>query len=744
MKINKIAVIGSGVMGAGIAAHIANAGFEVLLLDIVSKNSDDRNEFTKAAITKLLVSKPPAFVDSSFATRIIPGNLEDDLEKLKDIDWIIEVIVEKLSIKQELYKKIDLVRKKKSIISSNTSTLPLKNLVQGMSAKFHEDFMITHFFNPPRYMKLLEFVSSKETNKDKIKIMREFLSFSLGKTVVICKDTPGFIANRIGCFWLEVALSEALKTNLSVDNIDKVMGEPLFIPRTAVFGLWDLIGIDLMPLIASSMLNVLSKKDDFPKIYKKHDLIEKMINEGYTGRKGKGGFYKITKNPNGSKQQEVIDLKTGEYKKLIEKDLDIFKLSFKDLMLNDSELGKYVRIVMLQVLSYAAKLVPEISNDIVSIDIAIKAGYSWKKGPFELIDMIGANNFAKMLVTEKMEVPNIIKKIGKNKFYLEDKFFTKNDSYKIIKKEKELLQLSDYSNKEIISNKDAVLYDFGNKIACFNIRTKMNILSKEVFELLSNSIDLLTKRGFKALVIGNDSKNFSVGGNLESMLSFITKKDFLGLENYIKLGQETIYKLKYASFPTVSAHRGIAFGGGCELLLHSSYIISEIEASFGLVEARIGLIPAWGGVKETVLRSLNKSDEVICNAFKNILKGESFSAVQMDNQLFLSKNDLIMNSEAIIFDAKIKALSLSKSYKQKKSLSAEKIDFSRRKDFLCDYLSEIANLSVHEKKIGKKLIDIFAPKDKISEELLFELEREAFIELSKTNDTEIKIRGIIK
>ena len=295
MEIKKIAVIGSGVMGAGIAAHIANCGFEVLLLDIVPKDSPNRNILAANAITKLLTSNPPAFTIVENSQRIILGNIEDDINKLKDYDWIIEVVIEKLEIKQELYKKLEKIRKQNAIISSNTSTLPLKELIQGFSDSFKENFLITHFFNPPRYMKLLEFVESKYNNKRNIKIIRKFIEEKLGKAIVDCRDTPGFIANRIGCFWLECSLNEAIKAGIKIEEADAALSKPIGVPRTGAFGLWDLIGIDLMPLIAKGMLNLLSPKDDFHKIYKMHDLTTKMIKEGYIGRKGKGGFYKILK-----------------------------------------------------------------------------------------------------------------------------------------------------------------------------------------------------------------------------------------------------------------------------------------------------------------------------------------------------------------------------------------------------------------------------------------------------------------
>ena len=364
-SINKVAVIGSGVMGSSIAAHIANSGTQVVLLDIVPKEAGaDRSKLAKGAIERMLKADPAPFTHKNKATLITPGNLEDDIKLLQDVDWIIEVVLENLDVKRDLYKKIAQMRKPKCIVSSNTSTIPLKHLIEGLSDEFRKHFLITHFFNPPRYMRLLELVVGEETDKGAAHVIREFCDVKLGKGVVECNDTPGFIANRIGCFWMTAGVMEAMRLGVSVEDADLVMGKPVGIPKTGVFGLLDLIGIDLMPLIASELTKTLPSSDEFIKIYNQPELIKKMIADGYTGRKGKGGFYRLN-TEGGKKQKEVKDLKTGEYyaasKPKLES-VDGARDGLIKLVTHEDIGGRYARTVLVQTLAYAASLIPEIAG----------------------------------------------------------------------------------------------------------------------------------------------------------------------------------------------------------------------------------------------------------------------------------------------------------------------------------------------------------------------------------------------
>ncbi|HAT34728.1 MAG TPA: 3-hydroxyacyl-CoA dehydrogenase, partial [Rhodospirillaceae bacterium] len=376
-------------MGAGIAAQIVNGGVDVLLLDIVPEEGGDRSTIAKGAIEKLLKADPAPLMHRKFAKRITPGNIKDDLDQLAECDWIIEAVIENLEIKHSLYGIIAASRKPGAIVSSNTSTIPLNQLTEGMAESLAADFMITHFFNPPRYMRLLELVSGPLTRPEATKAMRDFVDRTLGKSVVDCNDTPGFIANRIGIFWLQCAVIEAMDRGLSIEEADAVIGRPAGIPRTGVFGLLDLIGLDLMPKVLASMSDSLGADDPFHGVYREPELIERLIADGYTGRKGKGGFYRLNRE-GGKRIKEAIDLGSGEYAQAKKPKLSSVEAAkkggLKALLDHSDRGGKYAWAVWSKTLSYAASLVPEIADDIAAVDEAMRLGYNWKFGPFEMID----------------------------------------------------------------------------------------------------------------------------------------------------------------------------------------------------------------------------------------------------------------------------------------------------------------------------------------------------------------------
>ncbi|MDA0261465.1 MAG: 3-hydroxyacyl-CoA dehydrogenase family protein, partial [Proteobacteria bacterium] len=409
--IEKAAVLGSGVMGGAIAAHIANAGIPVVLLDIAAEG-DDRDAIAKAAIARMLKTDPAPFMAADVAKLITTGNLDDNLDLLGDADWICEAVVEKLEIKHALYQRIDPVRKHGSIVSSNTSTIPLHKLIEGQSERFAADFLITHFFNPPRYMRLLEIVADGTTSSDARTRMSAFGDIRLGKDVVHCRDTPGFIANRIGIYWMTVAMREALELGLSVEEADSIVGRPMGIPKTGIFGLADLTGIDLSPQVMRSMAGLLASDDPFHAVYDEHGrlatLIQTMIAEGNTGRKGKGGFYRLDKE-DGKRVKQARDLDTGTYRTAGKSDLESAKSrNLRDLVSHPDRGGSYAWRVLAKTLSYAAGLVPEITDDIASIDRAMKSGYAWKNGPFEQIDQLGVKWFVDRLIAEDMLVPPLL------------------------------------------------------------------------------------------------------------------------------------------------------------------------------------------------------------------------------------------------------------------------------------------------------------------------------------------------
>ncbi|HYG90312.1 MAG TPA: 3-hydroxyacyl-CoA dehydrogenase NAD-binding domain-containing protein, partial [Azospirillum sp.] len=525
MDIKRAAVIGAGVMGSGIAAHIANAGIPVVLLDIVPKNAEDRTAVAKGALEKLKKADPAAFMHPKNARLVTPGNLEDDLHLLADCDWIVEAIIEDVALKADLYKRIDPVRKPGSVVSSNTSTIPLNMLTEGQSETFKADFLITHFFNPPRYMRLLELVTSEQTRADAAESIAAFCDRALGKGVVRCKDTPGFIANRIGVYWIQAAVNLAIELGITVEEADAIVGRPMGIPKTGVFGLMDLVGIDLMPHIAKSLLGTLPTNDPYRSVYREHAVIQNMIAEGYIGRKGKGGFYRLNKE-GGRKVKEAIDLQTGQFRPSEKPKLESLAAAGKDLRAlaeYPDKTGAYARKVLAHTLSYAASLVPEISNSIVAVDEAMRLGYNWKFGPFELIDTLGTSWFAELCRSEGIPVPALVAQADGRTFYRVEngklQYLTTGGIYDDVMRPEGVLLLSDVkraTGKPVWKNGSAALWDIGDGVLCFEFTSKMNALDDGTMAAYGKAMALIGdgKGQWKALVIHNGADNFSVGANL--------------------------------------------------------------------------------------------------------------------------------------------------------------------------------------------------------------------------------------
>ena len=692
MTIKKVAVIGSGVMGSGIAAQVANAGVPVILLDI--KPQDGSNLAAKA-IEKMMKADPAPFMHKDNAKLIATGNMEDDLKLLGDCDWIIEVVLEDLKVKHATYEKISKHRKKGSIVSSNTSTIPLQNLVEGQGKDFEKDFLITHFFNPPRYMRLLELVVGKDTRKDAIDTIAEFCDVQLGKGVVHCHDTPGFIANRLGVFWLTAGINEAIDRKITIETADAIMSKPVGIPKTGIFALIDMVGIDLMPKLADSLLSALPKDDEYRKIYKDYPFIHRMIAAGYTGRKGKGGFYRLDPNSK-SKDKQALTLAAdmfdeGMYRKADKPKLVSMELGKKGLravLECDDDGGKYAWAVLSKTLAYAASLVPEIADDVAAVDEAMRLGYNWKKGPFEMIDDLGPAWFAEKLAAAKIAVPALLKKVGSGTFYKIENgkrhyFGTDGKYYPVIRPEGVLL-LSDIklASKPLMKNASASVWDIGDGVLCFEKTSKMNTFDEQIFELLQKTIQTVGdgKGAHKALVIYNEGSAFSAGANLGLALFMINIAMWPQVEEFIATGQRVYRALKFAPFPVVSAPSGLALGGGCEILLHSDHVQAHAETYTGLVEVGVGLIPAWGGCKEMILRFRDRqkakhnqiwfspaNDPMTATraAFETIAVATVAKSAAEAKSIgyFRDSDGITMNRDRLLYDAKQKALTLAKNYK---------------------------------------------------------------------------------
>lgn len=678
MEIKKVAVIGAGVMGAGIAAHISNAGIPVVLLDIVPEGADNRSAIAEGAVAKMLKTQPAPFMHKKNARLITTGNIEDNLDLLADCDWIIEAVIERLDIKQNLYRKIDAVRASASVVSSNTSTIPLRDLVEGQSDALAADFMITHFFNPPRYMRLLEITAGEKTRPEVVDAIRNFCDRSLGKGVVDCKDTPGFIANRIGIYWIQVAILEAMEIGLTVEEADAVMGRPLGIPKTGVFGLSDLVGIDLMPHLMESMQRTLPGNDPFLEKSTIPELVSKMIADGYTGRKGKGGFYRLNR-AGGKKVKESIDLNTGEYRPTEKAQLSSLSASrqggLKALVAHSDQGGRYARRVLAQVLGYAARLIPEIADNILAVDDAMKLGYAWKYGPFELIDRIGASNFVKLMESEGLEVPPLMQLVADGSFYRvregQLQYLDTSGVYQDVVRPDGVLLLSDIKRRSepLAKNGSAALWDIGDGVVCLEYTSKMNAMDPDILALMRESIEIVSK-DYRALVLHNEGENYSVGANLGLLLFAANIGTWDQIEEMVEGGQQTYKALKYAPFPVVGAPSGMALGGGCETLLHCDAVQAHAETYVGLVEVGVGLVPGWGGCKEMLQRWMTNKRRpggpmpAIIKCFETISTATvAKSAAEAKDFLFFRPDDgITMNRDRLLADAKSRALGLAEGY----------------------------------------------------------------------------------
>jgi len=678
--IQSVAVIGSGVMGAGIAAHCANAGCKVLLLDI-AKEGDDRSTIARAAVEQMPKSNPEMLMHKRNTKLISSGNIEDDLDKLSEVDWVIEVIIENLDIKRSLYANMSEHIGPTTIVSSNTSTLPRAELVEGMSSEMASRFLITHFFNPPRYLPLLEIVTSSEVDDSVTDRLCNFADERLGKRVIMCNDTPGFVGNRLGVYFIQRSFKAAIDYGFTVEQADAMLGRPVGIPKTAVFGLMDLVGIDLSVHVIESLISRLPDDDPFHDIVGSgEDIIQAMIADGYTGRKGKGGFYRLNKE-GGKRVKEARNLSTGEYapanRKAAFPSARMGKQGLGPLMDYPDEGAAFVSDILLDTLSYAAHLVPGVSDDIYSIDTAMKVGFNWKSGPFEMMDSIGAASMVERLEASGRSVPDFLRTAADNGgFYsIEDseiQRLTPDGSMVVVDRPESNLTVADLKRrgKPLKRNGSASIWDMGDKILLVEYHSKMNAMDPMNIEMLVNAVDIAESEGWKGIVIGNDAANFCAGANLGLVLFAVNLAAWKDVEDFIAAGQDTYQALKYCEVPVVAASAGLCLGGGAEVLMHCDAIQAHAESYIGLVEVGVGIIPAWGGCKELMgrLRDFNLVTEgpmgPVMKAFEYIGTAQvAKSAEQARSMGFIGPSDCIsMNRDRLLADAKIRALELSEGY----------------------------------------------------------------------------------
>ena len=677
-EIRKVGVIGAGVMGAGIAAHVANSGVPVVLLDIVADGKDDRSAIAKGAVARLQKTDPAPLMHPKIAAGITPGNTEDDGGLLADCDWIVEAVLEDLEVKHGVYRMIEANRRPRSIVSSNTSTIPLATLVGGLPRDFARDFLITHFFNPPRYLRLLELVVGTATRPAAVEAVRAFCDRSLGKGVVEAKDTPGFIANRIGVFWLQCAVVEAMAAGLTVEEADAVMGRPIGAPGTGVFGLLDLIGLDLMPRVLESMKTALPEDDPLCAIAEVPPLLKRMIEDGYTGRKGKGGFYRLDTS-SGERIKQAVDLASGDYRTAARPKLKSVaaarKRGLRALVTHADKSGRYAWRVLAQTLAYAASLVPEIADDVVAVDEAMRLGYNWKAGPFELIDQLGPAWFAERLRADGRAGPALLQTAGERSFYrVEDgrlQYLATDGSYRDVRRTDGVLLLSDVKRRStpLARNRSASLWDIGDGVACLEFHSRMNALDFWSLSMVQRAVRIVGD-GYRALVIHNEGTNFSVGANIGLLLLAAPIRLWFVIDYMVRKGQQALAALRTAPFPVAGAPSGMALGGGLEVLLHCDAVQAHAETYAGLVETGVGLVPGWGGSRELLWRWAKSADQPggpmppVIKVFETVsVATVAKSAVEARDYLFLRPEDRItMNRDRLLADAKARALELAEGY----------------------------------------------------------------------------------
>lgn len=789
MTIQKVAVIGSGVMGSGIAAQIANAGVPVVLLDIVPEGADDKSVLAKSAIEKMKKADPAPFMSKKAPKLITPGNMEEHLDLLKECDWIVEVVLEDLDVKHQTYKKIAPHLKKGAIVSSNTSTIPLDMLVEPMDKDFKSNFVITHFFNPPRYMRLLELVTGKDTDKKAAETVREFCDVKLGKGVVVCNDTPGFIANRLGVFWLTTALNTALEQGTPIEVADAVMSKPVGIPKTGVFGLLDMIGIDLMPHLSKSLLSTLPKDDEYRKIFVDHPFIHEMIKEGYTGRKGKGGFYRL-KPDSDTREKQALQIETKRFGERYEKankpklaSVSAGKKGIKAVVETDDAGGKFARAVLIDTLAYAAARVPEIAQTVADVDEAMRLGYNWKKGPFEMIDELGADWLAAQLKEQGKDVPELLSKVGDKTFYkVEDGklyFFGVDGKYHAVKRGDGVLLLSDIKlgSKPVIKTGSASVWDIGDGVLCVEFTGKMNALDEQVFEAYHKAIGKIGdgKGDYKAMVIYNEGSHFSAGANLGLAIFAMNIALWPQIESLVTGGQNAYMALKYAPFPVVAAPSGMALGGGCEILLHVDHVQAHAETYTGLVEVGVGLIPGWGGCKEMLRRFRMREEQqfdkstggkqlwfspkdtpmgAVRKAFETIGTATVARSAHEAKEIgyFLEEDAITMNRDRLLYDAKQKALELAKDYTAPEEPAPFRLPGPSGKAALDMAVSDLrgsGKATPYDADVSEHLAIVLTGGDKadwtepLSEKDILKLEVQEFMKLVRKEGTQARVEHML-
>jgi 3-hydroxyacyl-CoA dehydrogenase len=784
-QIRKAGVLGAGVMGAAIAAHLANVGIPSLLLDIVPPDAGrDRDKVARSGLEKALKARPAAFYSKRGASLITVGNIEDDLEELADVDWIIEAVLERLDIKRNIYTKIEQVLTPGTIISSNTSGLPAHMLTEGRSEDFRRHFLITHFFNPVRYMRLLELVPDVDTDPALIPFMQQFATEVLGKGVVLCKDTPNFIANRIGTYGFMSTIHYALTEEYTVSEVDTILGTPLGHPKSAIFRTADLSGLDTLAHVADNLYEN-ATNDPQRETFRLPETIREMIRRGYLGEKSGSGFYKRFKSPDGESTILELNLNTLEYEPQqkvrypsIGEARNISDPAKRMLTILDADdrAGQLARQTTADSLVYAALLAPQIADSIVAVDEAMRWGFNFDMGSFEVWDALLQHPDILHKVLQDRPLPELVQRVqkeGQGTFYIGEArqyFDFHTGTYAPIPTPKGVISLAavkSHKNNILHDNGSAALVDLGDGVGCIEFHTKMNAIDDSIIEMLRYAVEEGQKQ-FKALVIGNEAADFSAGANILLMLMGARQGEWKLLEGAVNAFQQANQLLKYSPIPIVAAPSGRALGGGCEVVMHSSHARAHAETYIGLVEVGAGLVPGGGGCKELLLRhgaSLasqqarktsgpftpsRKAFEII--SFATV----STSAVEGQELRFLRKTDAItVNRDLLLRDAKADALRLAEAQAVGEWQPAQPtlmlLPGPGARLVLEQQIENLlltGKISEHDAVIGRHLARILtggdcSPVTPVTEQQVLDLEREAFLSLCGMEKTQERMQAIL-
>ncbi|SHF53729.1 3-hydroxyacyl-CoA dehydrogenase [Salegentibacter echinorum] len=792
-RINKVAVIGSGIMGSGIACHFANIGVEVLLLDIVPRELNEkekkkgltledkevRDRLVNSSLQSALKSKPSPIYHKDFSKRIETGNMEDDIEKVSEADWIIEVVVERLDIKQQVFEKLEKFRKKGTLITSNTSGIPIQQMNEGRSEDFQQHFCGTHFFNPPRYLKLFEIIPGPNTAKEVLNFLKEYGEKYLGKKSVVAKDTPAFIGNRIGIFSIMSLFHMVKEMDMTIEEVDKLTGPVIGRQKSATFRTVDVVGLDTLVHVANGLHKGVPN-DEAHDLFALPDFIQTMMDNEWLGSKTNNtGFYKKVKKEDGSSVIKTLDLDKMEYRDrksakfdVLEKTKTIDKLEDRYEVLVDDEgkAGKFYRKNFSALFAYISHRIPEISDELYKLDDGMKAGFGWEHGPFQMWDALGVKKGIEMMKAEGKEPAAWVNEMLESGT---DSFYTVKDGntyyYDLQKKEHVKIPGQDAfiildnirESKEVFSNSGVVVEDLGDGILNVEFRSKMNTIGGDVLDGINKAIDMAEK-DYQGLVVANNGKNFSVGANIGMIFMMAVEQEYDELNMAIKYFQDTMMRMRYSAIPTVSAPHAMTLGGGCELSLHADKVVAAAETYIGLVEFGVGVIPGGGGSKEMTLRAADtfQKDDVELNRLREHFLTIGMAKVSTSaheaydlNILQKGKDIVVVNEERQLTIAKKHALLMAENGYTKpiKRQDIKVLGKQALGAFLVgtDQMNAGNYISDHDKKIANKLAYVMAGGDlseaqMVSEQYLLDLEREAFLSLTGERKTLERLEHMLK